>query len=811
MPLGWLFGLYGQTLSSYPYATLNAFNLFALTGGNWVDQQKILLFMPYQAWGYVAIAAALALSLYVVYRKRALSLDRSAYLAAALLLIVAMFVLGVRMHERYMFPALLLLLAVYAYTKERRILQLFFGFGVTHYINVAYVLEASIQKQTAIDRLNGIMMISSLVNVLLLVYLIRVCTDMYQNRRRLQVEPLLLERSGEGYATITGEPAPFDSDTEFAGRMTRKDGLWMALLTIVYAVVAFVNLGSATAPQTSWKPDLSGETIYVDFGGAKAVDRINLYTGIGDGKLKIEFSDSMKPWAGASPQTVDINYVKTFAWTSLAINQQARYAKITVESPGLILYELAFFEKDADKAIPVRLQRPEEGETAPKLTVERAFDEQEKVKYRPSYLDGTYFDEIYHARTAYEHLHGLPTYENTHPPLGKLLIAVGIWMFGMDPFGWRIVGTAVGIAMIPLLYLFAKRMFRSTEYALIAAGLFTLDFMHFAQTRIATIDVYGVFFIMLMYYFMYRYTRLNFYRLPFKKTLVPLFWCGLFFGIGAASKWIVIYGGAGLAFLLFLSLYDRYREYEAAKGALSSGSEVKERDAEVFRSIIRLFPRRTLATVAWCVPFFVIIPAAIYAASFIPWLTADGGHYTLKGLIDANKSMYDYHSNLKATHSFGSPWYEWPIMVKPIWYFGGQALLPAGQISSIVSMGNPAIWWAGMAAIVATIWLAARRRDKGMLVVLVAYFSQYVPWMLVTRLTFIYHYFAMVPFMVLCITYCLKALREYKPALKKAVYAYIGVAFVLFVLFYPILSGMIVSKSYVMYVLRWFPSWFFYS
>ena len=73
-----------------------------------------------------------------------------------------------------------------------------------------------------------------------------------------------------------------------------------------------------------------------------------------------------------------------------------------------------------------------------------------------------YFDEIYHARTAYEFLHGLPTYENTHPPLGKILISVGIAIFGMNPFGWRIMGTLFGIAMLPFLYLLWKKMTGNT-------------------------------------------------------------------------------------------------------------------------------------------------------------------------------------------------------------------------------------------------------------------------------------------------------------------------------------------------------------
>lgn len=56
-------------------------------------------------------------------------------------------------------------------------------------------------------------------------------------------------------------------------------------------------------------------------------------------------------------------------------------------------------------------------------------------------------------------------------------------IFGVSPFGWRIMGTLFGIAMLPVLYLFAKKMFKKTWMAGIATTLFAFDFMHFTQTR----------------------------------------------------------------------------------------------------------------------------------------------------------------------------------------------------------------------------------------------------------------------------------------------------------------------------------------
>ena len=89
--------------------------------------------------------------------------------------------------------------------------------------------------------------------------------------------------------------------------------------------------------------------------------------------------------------------------------------------------------------------------------------------------------------------------------------------------------------------------------AALACFLFAFDFMHFTQTRIATIDVYITFFCdcnVLFYVLLLFY---EFYDTPLYKTFVPLGLCGICMGLGIASKWTGIYAGCGLA-LLFLRI-----------------------------------------------------------------------------------------------------------------------------------------------------------------------------------------------------------------------------------------------------------------
>lgn len=99
-----------------------------------------------------------------------------------------------------------------------------------------------------------------------------------------------------------------------------------------------------------------------------------------------------------------------------------------------------------------------------------------------------------------------------------------------------------------------------------------------------------------------------------------------------------------------------------------------------------------------------------------------------------------------------------------------------------------------------------------MLFIGIAMGSIYIPWMLVPRLTFIYHFFATVPFMILCITYVFMRFRDrfshYRWA-GVALYGYLVIALILFIMFYPILSGAEVDRHYVEAYLKWKASWRF--
>jgi len=155
-------------------------------------------------------------------------------------------------------------------------------------------------------------------------------------------------------------------------------------------------------------------------------------------------------------------------------------------------------------------------------------------------------------------------YENTHPPLGKIVLELGVRLFDMTPYGWRFMAGVVGTLMVPIFYAVAKGMFMRTRYAFLASLLLVLEGFHLVHSRSANVDITGVTFTIVMFYAMYRYGETQWRDGGYKRSFGWLALSGLFFGAAAAVKWNYLYGGAGLAILLVFALVRRWREGKLA-------------------------------------------------------------------------------------------------------------------------------------------------------------------------------------------------------------------------------------------------------
>lgn len=790
---GWLFELYGGTVGSYPYASLNAYNLFALIGGNWVDQSTRILGFSYQAWGTLLMGAVIIATGWLVLAKR----RKDGLFLAGAFLIAGVFAVGPRMHERYLFPAIPLLLAAYYEHKDRRLLYVFGAFSITQFVNMLHVLA-----QSHIPANDIALRLLSLVNVLGFIWL---CLISYQILVKGQAQPVKADEE----AAKVKQPGELALGRLFEKRtplkVTRKDVLLLVALTVVYAIIALVNLGQISNPETYFKSMRSGEIGTMTFAQPVNIRQVARYVGIGEGGMSLT---AITDQGEQDLATITTDGWSMFKWTFDHVTvDNVTQVRFDVTDVGISVMEIAFFD-EAGNQIPsgeLTVKQGAWGQTMPAAM----FDEPDQVPKKESYLNSMYFDEVYHARTAYEHINRIEPYEITHPPLGKILISIGIQLFGMNAFGWRIVGTVFGILMVPLMYLLALALFKKASYALMAAFIFTFDLMHFGQTRIATIDVYAVFFILLMYLFMAKYVQMNLNRDPLWKTFIPLGLSGISFGLGAASKWTCIYAGAGLAVLFFRSLYQRWRESVYAGRALKAGEYAWEDQALLSRAS-QQFTKKAILTLLFCIAFFIIIPLGIYVASYYPYMVAGRGH-GLEVVWKNQQYMLNYHGGLVDSHPYASPWWEWPLMLRPIWYYMGTNMAE-GMTSTINGMGNPIVWWGAFAAFVALVVrsIKGQKTHSSQTFVLIALASQFLPWVLVPRSTFIYHYFNSLPFMILILVYMLRLLWEGSGAHRRWVYVYLAAVVIVFALFYPMVSGIPIGIPYAK-LLRWLPWWMLFS
>ncbi len=551
---------------------------------------------------------------------------------------------------------------------------------------------------------------------------------------------------------------------------------WFILaLTLVYTVVAFVNLGDTRAPQSFRQ--LQSEYADIELEQPSPIGRVMLYTGIVQGSYAIRFSPDGETWLDAA--SFEQNHAALLKWQepdmSAAPEGVMRAVRI-VGYDGVELGEVALFSPEGE------LLRVSCGVT-------EFCDEQALVPDTPYYLNSSYFDEIYHARTAWEHLRGMYPYEISHPPLGKEILSLGILLFGMTPFGWRFMGTLFGAAMLPLVYWFARKLFGGRTVPACCAALLATDFMHFAQTRIATIDTYGVFFILLMYGFMYEYLQ--------TKSRKALALSGLFFGLGAASKWICLYAGAGLG-VLWLADWIRQARAAAPEGRARGEQPDDERLGRAF-----------LQNVGWCLIFFVAVPALIYYLAYIPYGAARGvlpfsGEYT-KLVWDNQVFMLTYHKGVSSSHPYSSRWYQWMLDIRPIFFYLKH--FDDGRRSSFGAWVNPVLCWAGLLSLFVLLYMALIRRDRKAGFLLWGYLAQLLPWVLITRTTFEYHYFPCSVFLVLSLGYVFSLMRDCEKNWKWRVFGLCGLSAALFVLFYPAISGLPVNNSAATKLMKWLPTW----
>lgn len=749
-PLVFLYHAYSG-YSVYEYNSINAYNFWALFGF-WKPDTEMHFLFTYQIWGIIAFLAVTLLILWLLHR----NYSKQAAIYAAFLLMFGFFMVMTRMHERYLFPVFALLamgwlagssLFVKLYkTRDITINRLlvwavtYLGLTATFLANLVYVLsELNADPVRFIP--DGHWSIYVLTPINMIVFALSIWFFY-----RMQLPGMSMAGFIRNWF-----------------KYKRMYAAAVALLMIVFFSIAAWNLGDMKAPATNWTPQDKSEAVILDIGSPKFIDNIYFFSQ-NSGHIDIDlYWDSAGEWIQGPNLKIDSQHKK---WEQRSIKQETRYLKL-VSNLGTStdwdvgkIGEIALYSGNERLSIVSATGSVNGDGTA-------LIDEQKVFSHPQSNKATTYFDEIYYVRAAEDHLKLENPGEITHPPTSKLIIGLGMAIFGHTPFGYRIMGVIFATLMIPLIYVFARDLFKSQRAGLLAAFLLAFDFMHFVESRIATPETFILFFIMAMFYCFLRYIQKPENGGKF------LFLSLVFFGLGFSTKWVTMWGFIGLMILLVLF------------GVLFN---LRNKPIEIHRNEILGFIAGAIAAVA------------IYFISYIPYFLAGHG---LHDWWDFQFSMYDFHAHLKATHPWSSKWWSWPVMLKPVYMYSGTIDDKSGYISTF---GNPALWWVGIPCMIAMLWLAIKNHSKVAIFILIPFLTQWLIFSAIGRCLFIYHFYPNVLFLVLAVTFCMNWIWSRCSWSKWPVSVYLMIVVACFAAFFPAISGYPMTEHYWQSV-SWIREW----
>ena len=392
---------------------------------------------------------------------------------------------------------------------------------------------------------------------------------------------------------------------------------------------------------------------------------------------------------------------------------------------------------------------------------------------------GFIFDEVYYAKNANSLItHGVELNSANqsefvvHPPLGKWLIGIGIKLFGNNEFGWRISAAVFGTLSILLIYLIAQRLFNSYLLSNIAAGLMALDGLNLVMSRVALLDIFLMFFILLATYLFMN----NQYWLT-----------GIALGMATGIKW----SGAYLI-PIFLILSVNF-----------------VRTGLIRQALIRISQ-------------FIIIPIFTYLITWSGWLFTSNGWDrnwaatqpkallpdVIRNLWHYHSEILNFHTGLDDTHSYSANPWSWLILGRPTSFFY-ETPNNCGATScsqEILAIGTPLLWWSAVIALVVVIGYWLSKREPITTLIITGLAATYLPWFFFQSRTMFYFYAVSIsPFLILALVFLISKLIE--AGIDRGwIYLFISVIFLNFIYFLPIWLG--IEIPYSQWLNRmWLPSW----
>ncbi|GAA0449640.1 phospholipid carrier-dependent glycosyltransferase [Streptomyces sp. NPDC046215] len=441
-----------------------------------------------------------------------------------------------------------------------------------------------------------------------------------------------------------------------------------------------------------------------------------------------------------------------------------------------------------------------------------------------------------------------------HPPVGKWVIGIGEWLYGLNPFGWRFAVAVLGTLSVLMLCRIGRRLFRSTFLGCLAGALLAVDGLHYVMSRTALLDSVLVFFVLAAFGCVLVDRDTARARLAAALPVdgdgaarpddavagrLGLGWrpwrlaAGVFLGLACATKWNgVVYLAA---FGLLLVLWDMGAR--RAAGARRPALAALRRDA----------PWAFLSTVPVAAGVYLASWSGWFAKSgtysekdgwqhsgyYRHWAETEGGHSPdgfLAGVLNPLRSLWKYehdvwnfNTNLSSAHTYQSNPWSWLVQARPVSYFyespqPGRDGCPKDAADKcareVLALGTPLLWWAACFALVYLLYRWGLRRDWRAGAVLCGVAAGYLPWFLwQERTIFVFYAVVFVPFLCLAVAMMIGAILgpPGSPERRRVLGAVGAGTLVLliawnFIYFFPLYTGHPISMD-AWRNRMWFDSW----
>ncbi|MEV7418046.1 phospholipid carrier-dependent glycosyltransferase [Streptomyces sp. NPDC089919] len=411
-----------------------------------------------------------------------------------------------------------------------------------------------------------------------------------------------------------------------------------------------------------------------------------------------------------------------------------------------------------------------------------------------------------------------------HPPVGKWVIGLGEWMFGLTPFGWRFMTALLGTVSVLMLCRIGRRLFRSTFLGCLAGLLMAVDGLHLVMSRTALLDLVLMFFVLAAFGALLidrdkararlaaalpldedgrarpdsvvaETLRLG--RRPWRLV------AGVCLGLAFGTKW------NGLVVLAFFGILTVVWDVSARRVAGAGAPWVAMLKRDAFPAFLSTVP----------------VSLGVYLASWTGWILSpddgSGGYFRdwsakqggvswlpdwLTSLWHYETEVYKFHVNLTAGHTYESNPWSWLVLGRPVSYFyespapgaDGCPASTAGKCArEVLALGTPLLWWSACFALLYVLYRWFFRRDWRAGAIACGVAAGYLPWFNYQERTIFYFYAVVfVPYLCLAVAMMIGALLGPAHATERrrtvgAVGAGVLVLLIVwnFIYFYPIYTG----------------------